>query len=393
MNFEEKWKIMDYVGEGGQGMVYKVIRLDQYSTTKSDVIHAIRGLTGIAYQEMRDEAYEKLFMALPELIQMHSAAGQDALKVLHQPQDARDADLAEVRIKREINAMSENLHPNLIRILEVDPDYTWYVSEFYPNQTLADHRDMFKGDFLKSLKGIRPLVEGVATLHKNSYVHRDIKPKNIFSNSKNELILGDFGLIHFIDTQHTRISEKYENVGSRDWMPAWAMGIRLEDVRPSFDVFSLGKVLWSMVSGKQILRLWYFDRDEFNVEQFFPEAPFIKFANPFFEKCIVEEEKDCIQDAGELLKEIDDIILSISSNTDYKPKSTTDNELQFEKRYGIYISKEDGLRYCTKCYHSSPKNKIPLQEDDAGWRCNLCGSYYSNPNYNPPEQDYNPYVL
>ena len=41
-----------------------------------------------------------------------------------------------------------------------------------------------------------------------------------------------------------RITETFENVGSRDWMPGWAMGM-LADVKPNFDVFSLGKLLWS----------------------------------------------------------------------------------------------------------------------------------------------------
>lgn len=207
--------------------------------------------------------------------------------------------------------MSENLHSNLIEILDIDPDSTWYVSKFYQNGTLANNKNTFKGNLKKSLKAIRPLVEGVAILHKNGYVHRDIKPQNIFLNSNNDLILGDFGLIHFTDEQHTRFSEIYENVGSRDWMPPWAMGIRIDDIKPSFDVFSLGKLLWSMVSGKSILQLWYFEREMFNVDLLFPESHTIKFANPLFKKCIVENEKDCIPDAMSLLSEIDSILKRI----------------------------------------------------------------------------------
>ena len=101
-------------------------------------------------------------------------------------------------------------------MLEIDTDLSWYVSKFYPNGTLADKIDMFKGNLLEAIKAIRPLVEAVATLHKKGYVHRDIKPQNIFLNSNKDLILGDFGLVYFIDNEHTRISETYENVGSRD---------------------------------------------------------------------------------------------------------------------------------------------------------------------------------
>jgi len=312
MDYTNKWKIIEDVGEGGQGKVYRVIGLDVYSKNKTDIIGALRDLTaGVVHAQSRDAAYEKFSKALPELVKMQDPSEHCALKVLHPLQDARDANLASERMRREIQAMSENLHPSLIEILEVDPDVTWYVSQFYPNGTLAHHREMFKGSFLKALKAIRPLVEGVAKLHKKGYVHRDIKPQNIFLTLENDLILGDFRLIYFEDDRHTRISATYENVGSRDWMPPWAMGIRIEDVKPSFDVFCLGKVLWSMVSGKPVLQLWYFDRDRFNVERLFPQSPTIKFANPLFAKCIVEGEESCIPDAGLLLQEIDRIVSRI----------------------------------------------------------------------------------
>jgi len=193
---------------------------------------------------------------------------------------------------------------------------SWYVSKFYPNGTLADKIDMFKGNLLEAIKAIRPLVEAVATLHKKGYVHRDIKPQNIFLNSNKDLILGDFGLVYFIDDEHTKISETYENVGSRDWMPPWAMGIRIEEVKPSFDVFSLGKVLWSMISGKRILQFWYFNKKQFNVEKMFPDSRAINFANKLFEKCIVEDEENCLPDAGALLEEIDKILSIIDLNAD-----------------------------------------------------------------------------
>lgn len=43
----------------------------------------------------------------------------------------------------------------------------------------------------------------------------------------------------------------------------------------------------------------------------FPESRTIKFANPLFEKCIVENEEDCMKDATKLISEIDDILKRI----------------------------------------------------------------------------------
>jgi serine/threonine protein kinase len=200
--------------------------------------------------------------------------------------------------------------------VDSDTDDEWFVSKFYPGGTLAKRLDTFKGDFLSVLKNARPIIEAVAKLHEAGSVHRDIKPANVFIGAKNELILGDFGLIFFEDVQHTRVSETYENVGSRDWMPGWDMGMRIEDIKPTFDVFSLGKILWAMTSGRPILQLWYFDRERFNVEKMFPNAANIPWANPLFKKCIVEEEKDCLPNARALLNEVDKTIIAIESNAD-----------------------------------------------------------------------------
>jgi len=67
--------------------------------------------------------------------------------------------------------------------------------------------------------------------------------------------------------------------------------------------------------------------------------------------------------------------------------SKQDSDLQFEKRSGTFISKTSGIRYCHKCYNSTPSRKVELQELNWGWRCSVCDSTYSNPDWNPPERD------
>ncbi len=313
MDYSKKWRIIGDLGEGGQGKVYRVSKLNV--NLEKVCIKSLRGLTGISTSVKQDrEHFADFRKSFVELLKLEDSSNQGALKVLHEIEDVGDANISIERIKREINAMSKYLHPNLMKILDIDPDSTWYVSKFYQNGTLAKNTDIFKGNFTKALKAIRPLVEAVAILHKNGYVHRDIKPQNVFLNSNNKLVLGDFGLIYFEDDHRTRISGTYENVGSRDWMPPWVMGIRIDEVKSTFDVFSLGKLLWSMVSGKRILQLWYFHRNKFNVEKMFPESQTIKLANPLFEQCIVENEEDCLPDATSLLSEIDNILKKVELN-------------------------------------------------------------------------------
>ena len=317
MDYSEKWKIIESLGEGGQGKVYRVTDKNMEQSLEKTAANRLRDAASTKFSpKIQLDNFKEFRELFRKLAKLEEPSNQGALKVLHNPEDARDAQLAEERIKREIEAMSENLHPNLIKIIDVDPKYKWYVSEFYPNGHLANKLKMFKGDFFKALKAFRPLVKAVAILHEKGYVHRDIKPQNIFLNSINDLILGDFGLVYFEDPLHKRISATFENVGSRDWMPYWAQGFRIDEVKPSFDVFSLGKLLWAMTSGQPVLQLWYFDRDRFNLEKLFPKSRFIKFANSLFSKCIVEEEKDCIPDAGSLLEEIDQTMSIIELNAD-----------------------------------------------------------------------------
>ncbi len=376
MDYEQKWRkvIEEPLGEGGQGKVFLVKNRIKEFEAHALITQAIRSLsTSIRTKSIDDEIadVERLSLGIHTSIQSNEPKELGALKVLHDPRDAREAKRAAKRIKNEIRAMSEIEHPNLLKILEFDEDYKWFVSEFHVNGSLAkeENSGRYKGKFLNALKDVRPLVEGVAKLHKDNQVHRDVKPHNVFISQNQDLILGDFGLVFFIDNQRTRLSATYENVGSRDWMPAWAQGIRIEDLKPSFDVFSLGKLIWSMVSGEQFLNLWYYDRKKFDLVSKFPENPEMKLANELFSKCIVEEEENCLFDAVFLLDEIDELIQKIELRHE---NLAFDNERLCQVCHkGKYIYKFNGERAAMRYfgfYTDANQN-----EKKIGFVCDNCG--------------------
>lgn len=319
MGHQERWKYPEEIGEGGQGKVYRVLD-DSKIKIDENIFPILRKLLN-KFAMTRDlvsvrEGFPSLRNLLSMIGSMDDPDNHGALKVLHEPKEARDPERAEVRIKKEIQAMSELKHPNLLKILDHDQDGKWFVSEFHPKGSLNKNKNLFTGNFISALKALRPLVEGVSNIFKRGLVHRDIKPANVFLDSNNQLVLGDFGLIFFIDADHTRFSGTCENVGSRDWMPPWAVHKRIEEVKPSFDVFSLGKLLWAMISDIPVLPFWDFDHDEYNLEKRFPNAPYIHMANLLFKKCIVRFEKDCIPNATVLLAEIDKILSVMDTKTD-----------------------------------------------------------------------------
>jgi serine/threonine protein kinase len=303
-----------------------------------------------------------------DIIEVEKPSNQGALKVLHDSSQTRDLRVAGERITREIRAMKKATHPNLLRILHSDVEKRWFVSEFHPNGVLQDQLDKFRGNFPAALRAFRPLVAAVAELHAKKIVHRDIKPANVFLSSSNDLILGDMGLAFFENDQHARVSATFENVGTRDWMPGWAMGHRIDKVGPSFDVFGLGKLLWAMTSGKPFLPLWYFHKKQYNVESLHCGTPYIHFANDIFSRCIVEDERDCLTDAHELLKEVDRVLLIMNLGAD----KVSDNierhcavcgegtyELSVDcnrdgmRKFGIEPTEHPPLRIfaCTSCGH------------------------------------------
>ncbi len=325
MSYEDRWEKIEELGEGGQGKVYRVLdkkNPDLRAVIDPAVREAMQALMEIReHQSVADnDRLSQLRKGLCAIHAIDNPENQGALKELHQPKDARDPERAEERIKREIEAMVECSHPNLLKILDHDPDGRWHVSEFHPNGTLADRLGLFAGDVVGAMKALIPLVDGVMELHGKGFVHRDIKPQNVFIDGAGNLVLGDFGLVFKDD--RGRISGTYENVGTRDWMPGWAHGVRLEDIKAMFDVFSLGKLLWSMISGKPILQLWYFNRPQFNLEEMFPDQPSMGLANRLLSRCIVENEKDCLPDAGALLNEMKRELVAVEIGADVMRSGT-----------------------------------------------------------------------
>lgn len=235
MDYSTRWEIIGELGEGGQGKVSRVVDRSRFNSEKAlgQIRASLLSLASVTEQVTLNRHFESFRNTVVELVRREDPSHHGALKVLHEPQDARDADRTEERIKREIKAMQETSHPNLLKILDADPDGKWFVSQYHPKGTLAKNLEQFKGDFPKALQAFRQLVTGVAELHKKNVVHRDIKPQNVFIDAEDHLVLGDFGLVFFTDDQRTRISDTLENVGSWQWMPGWAFQMRVNDLRPT----------------------------------------------------------------------------------------------------------------------------------------------------------------
>ncbi len=180
------------------------------------------------------------------------------------------------------------------------------------------HRSKYRGKVIPALKAFRSLVKTVATLHEKGYVHRDIKPANVFIRNDEELVLGDFGIV-YVPGASDRLTHTDERVGPRDNMPGWAnIGVRLERVEPNFDIYMLGKLLWSMLDGRFVLpREYHRDAEyDFDLTQTFPSNPDMHMINVILDKCIVERASKCLPGAQELLLVVDKMLQVLACGQD-----------------------------------------------------------------------------
>ena len=92
-------------------------------------------------------------------------------------------------------------------------------------------------------------------------------------------------------------------------MAPWAYkGKRVDDVKPSFDIFPLAKVMWSMISGQRYLPFWDHRDPEFDLTVMFPNDPTMYAANLILDRCLVRYEADCLPSASALLNMVDEFL-------------------------------------------------------------------------------------
>ncbi|WP_437276049.1 serine/threonine-protein kinase [Sorangium sp. So ce375] len=185
------------------------------------------------------------------------AADQTATFALKRLKKAQDPNRV-ARFKQEVEALRILDHPNIIKIHDdgVDGDKPFYVTDYYSRGTLEQHVERIAQDPPRTLLIFAKICDGIGAAHQKGIIHRDIKPENVLLAADDEPIVTDFGLCHMKDTD--RQTQMKEAVGARWYMaPELAHGRASDDkITPRCDVYSLGKLLYNMLSND------IFDREE-----------------------------------------------------------------------------------------------------------------------------------
>jgi serine/threonine protein kinase len=259
--FGGRWQIIEKIGEGGQGRVFRV----------------------------RD---------------LNDGHNEYVLKLL------KNVDRID-RFRTEIETIEKLEHPNIAKLIDSNliDARPYLVSEYCSGGDLSAH--------FHKLSLVRPLellslfstiCKAIGYAHDSGTIHRDIKPANVLLKADEmSPVVTDFGICFNTQDGFERLTETNEQVGARYFMAPELADGRTGSIYPSCDVYSLGKLLYWMINDR------VFDREKFKQYDWDlrkkPEyADSIHFIYEIFDKTIVENPSDRFENGNQLAKSVDKII-------------------------------------------------------------------------------------
>ncbi len=234
---DDRYKIIESLGEGGMAVVYKA----------HDLIND------------RDVA----------------------LKMLKQETAANKENLS--RFDREARAAASLNHQNIVKVVNVGTynGLPYMVNEFVNGQNLRQVLDVRgKFSFMEACDIMYQLCSAVLYAHNHGVIHRDIKPQNVFLTTDGTIKLGDFGIATFQNGSHVTRSEMI--IGSVHYIAPEVADGNPASVRS--DIYSMGITFFELITGRVP-----FDSDSLvkvAVMQIKNKFPSVKKFNPKTPECI-----------------------------------------------------------------------------------------------------------
>lgn len=199
-----RYEILDEIGQGAMGTVYRA---------RDPLIERTVAIKTVSIAQLRSE-------------------GPDA----------------ESRFLREAQSAGRLSHPNIVTIYDVgETDTLAYIAmEYLSGSTLRDLMDRSPLPPDLAMETALQMAEALAFAHEHGVVHRDVKPANVVVTHQNGRIkLTDFGIARLVNSNQTQVGQM---LGSPRYMsPEQAMG---REVDGRSDIFSLGAVLYEMLTGR-----------------------------------------------------------------------------------------------------------------------------------------------
>jgi serine/threonine protein kinase len=200
------YKILEKLGEGGMGVVYKA-----------------------------EDTKLKRTVALKFFAPQMLGTGQDRTRFVLEAQAAAALD-----------------HPNICTVYEIQEsdEHTFIVMAYIDGYSLQDTIELGPLNMDEALGIAVQVAEGLQEAHHKGIVHRDIKSANIMITGRGQAKITDFGLAKLLG--QTRLTKTGMIMGTVSYMsPEQAQG---EPVDHRTDIWSLGAMLYEMLTGELPLR-------------------------------------------------------------------------------------------------------------------------------------------
>jgi TolB-like protein/tRNA A-37 threonylcarbamoyl transferase component Bud32/Tfp pilus assembly protein PilF len=264
--FAERYQIIEELGKGGMGKVYKAIDT---------------------------EIKEKI-----------------AVKLL-KPEISADQNTIE-RFQNEMKLARQISHKNVCRMYHLGKDEgSYYITmEYVSGEDLKSMIRMTKHLSVGAVLSIgKQICEGLAEAHSLSIVHRDLKPQNIMIDKGGNVKVMDFGIARSL--REKGITGSGVMIGTPEYMSPEQAEAKDIDLRT--DIYSFGVILYEMATGRApfegdtALSIAMKHKGEI------PQDP--KELNPnisddlcnVIQKCLEKDKKDRYQSADEILTELDNV--------------------------------------------------------------------------------------
>lgn len=269
------YKILDILGSGGMGIVYKA-----------------------------------------EDIKLHRTV---ALKFL--PQELTSDEIAKKRFLHEAQSASSLQHNNICTIHEIDETENgqfFIAMDYYKGETL---KNKIKHELLsldEIIKITIQIAEGLNKAHENGIIHRDIKPTNIFITKEGIVKILDFGLAKKAD--RSQFTTMGINLGTTDYMSPEQ--IKGEKVDHRTDIWSLGTVLYEILTGQQPFQADYeqaivyliLNQEPEDVRKYRTDVP-DKLLN-ILQKALAKEREDRYEDLASMIDDLRNITVKSDVDSD-----------------------------------------------------------------------------
>jgi serine/threonine protein kinase/tetratricopeptide (TPR) repeat protein len=165
-----------------------------------------------------------------------------------------DSDFIIKRFRHERQILASFEHPFIARLLDggrTDDDVPYFVMEYIVGETLYNYCDKKRLSTRDRLKVFQKVCSAIQYAHERQIVHRDIKPSNILIDRLGTPKLLDFGIAKILDPD--LIHESINPTASmlRMMTPDYASPEQIQgvDVTPASDTYSLGVLLYELITG------------------------------------------------------------------------------------------------------------------------------------------------